>query len=62
MAWTIKINSGSSKTPEQLGIIEDSMTDTRTSQAADILEFSTTAEIDSTPIMEYGGAVNFGSG
>jgi len=54
MAWTIKINSGSSKTPEQLGIIEDSMTDTRTSQAADILEFSTTAEIDSTPIMEYG--------
>ena len=54
MAWTIRINSGSTKTPEQLGIIEDSMTDTRTSQAADILEFSTAADIDSSPIMDYG--------
>ena len=30
------------------------MTDTRTSQAADLLEFSTVADIDATPIMDYG--------
>ena len=54
MAWTIRINNGTSKTPEQLGIIEESMTDTRTSQTADLLEFSTVADIDSDPIMDYG--------
>ena len=30
------------------------MTDTRTSQTADLLEFSTVADIDSDPIMDYG--------
>lgn len=53
-SWTIRINGGASKTPEQLGIIVGSMVDSRQSQGIDELSFSTVANYDGTPIMSYG--------